>query len=252
MPQVPPTDGEFDFLDRPRDRVVGVGRNFVQALNLTDMFLGKEKQDVFHLIPGEEVLDEFIIRHQHFLIVQSGMTRVTLTTHRLLYTLTRVFSPAYWLLVVLFPPLMLYYVFRISLNRNVAMPLSSIDSVEKKYRPNWVLFVVATLAVYLLAGLCTLAITGAFEDGKVNLVLVWTVRSIVLGLAAPVVLVILLKTRIVALEVRSANSKSSVPVQFSAGDVGFSETRFDAFVQQLCAEVHRAKTSVEQQESSPL
>ena len=121
---------------------------------MADMFAGNEKEYVFSLLPGEERLDELTIHHQHLFFVKSGVTRVTLTTHRLLYTATRVFSPVYWLLLVLFPPLIFYYVVRLSRNRNVALPLGSIDSVEKRYRPHWLLFVLAIVVGYIIAGLC--------------------------------------------------------------------------------------------------
>ncbi len=223
----------------PRQRV-----SILPPWNWADMVSGKEKEDVFQLVPGEKVLDGFTVRHQHFLIVRRGITRVTLTTHRVLYTATRVFSPAYWLLVTVFPPLILYYVFRISLNRNVSVPLSSIDSVEKRYRPNWLLFILATLAAYLLAGLCTFA---AMLMG--NAVLAWAARILTFGLAGPALLVLLLKTRVPGIDVGSDNNQFSV--QLGASDAGVSEARIDTFIERLCAQVHRAKAFQQQVEYSP-
>ena len=68
------------------------------------------------------------------------------------------FSPVYWLLLVLFPPLIFYYVVRLSRDRNVALPLGSIDSVEKRYRPHWLWFVLAIVVGYIVACLCAAAI----------------------------------------------------------------------------------------------
>ena len=147
VPETPETDGTFDFLNSSGGGPASpkAAAQAVQNLNVTDMFSGNEKEYVFSLLPGEERLDELTIHHQHVFVVKAGVTRVTLTTHRLLYTATRVFSPVYWLLLVLFPPLILYYVVRMSRNRNVSLPLDSIDSVEKRYRPNWLIFLVAVI-----------------------------------------------------------------------------------------------------------
>jgi hypothetical protein len=134
---VPPADGGLDFLNESADRSVGPkawAEAAARGLNLTDMFLGNEKEHVFSLLPGEQRLDELTIDHQHFFIVKSGVERLALTTHRLLYTETRVFSPLYWLLLVLFPPLIFYYAVRVSRNRNVALPLGSVDSVMAQAR----------------------------------------------------------------------------------------------------------------------
>ena len=157
MPPLPQVDGAFNFLDGRRSSPVvpTALANAVQGLNLGDMIAGTEKEHEFTLLPGEAKLNEVTIRHQHLLLVKSGVTRLTLTTHRLLYTRTRVFSPVYWLLLVLFPPLIFYYVARIARNRNVALPLGSIDSIEKRDAPNWVLFVLAMLGAYVMELVCT-------------------------------------------------------------------------------------------------
>jgi len=249
-PYTGPPNSHVDFLDGHVGQSAGRhrGSGFIDSLNLADLFFGKEKEDVFALIPGEQVLDEFTIRHQHLLIVQRGITRVTLTTHRVLYTVTRVFSPAYWLLAVLFPPLLLYYVFRITLNRNIAMPLTSIDSLEKHYRPNWLLFILASIAAFFATRILTFAVSTALDQQTPSIPLAWTIQSIMFGLAAPALLVLLLKTRIIAILVVSANNK--FPIGFSSADKGFSEARLDVFIQRACAELHRAKRFLEEPKAS--
>ncbi len=216
----------------------------VWAPDLVDLFSGKEKEDVFQLLPGETVLDDFTIRQSHLWIIRRGISRVTLTSHRVLYTATRVFSPAYWLLVVLFPPLMLYYAVRISFNRNVSMALSSVDSVEKRYYPNWLLFILATLAAFLAAFLCAAVIVLVLQSYPASSI----VYSLILGLAAAGTLILLLKTRMVGIDVRSGNNQFSV--RFNAGDFGLSEAKLDAFVQRLCEEVDRAKPLGKQAEQT--
>ena len=42
------------------------------------------------LLPGEEKLDQLTIRHLHFFVIRRGVTRVTLTTHRLLCTVVEI------------------------------------------------------------------------------------------------------------------------------------------------------------------
>ncbi len=165
MPPMPPTGGTLEFLDGNVDaaRMPSALAHAFQGLNVTDMFLGNEKESVFSLLGGEQRLGELTIHHQHFFIVKSGVTRVTLTTQRLLYTATRVFSPVYWLLLVLFPPLIFYYVARLSRNWNIALPLESIDSVKKRYRPNWLLFVLAIIVGYFIAGFCSAIVAMVFH-----------------------------------------------------------------------------------------
>jgi hypothetical protein len=258
-PPLPETHGAPDFLDgiaddqaRPKARDKAAARA-VQSLNLTDMFIGKEKEHVFQLLPGEERLDELTIYHQHFFFVQSGVTRVTLTTYRVLCTVTRVFSPVYWLLSVLFPPLIFYYAIRISRNRNVWLPLGSIDSAEKQYRTNWTVFLVTIFAGYIVASLGASAVGSAFgRSSSLHLV----VQSILISLLGPVVLVILLSTRMVGIKVFSAANQFYVG--WNAGDrvtsldddrqlgpanLVFSEAKFDAFLQRVHAEMERAKFS---------
>jgi len=247
MPPMPTNDGAFDFVNKTVDgpAVPGALAKAVQGLNLTDMFLGKEKEYVFHLLPGEERLDELMIQHQHLFVVQQGVTRVTLTSHRVLYTATRVFSPVYWLLLVLFPPLILYYVARMSRNRNVSLPLGSIDSVEKRYRPNWLIFLVAIILGYMVASLCGKAVTSVFGGSHQNALfsnsspLEGIATGVVAGLLSPVVLVLLLATRIVGIEVRSCNNQFAI--RYSPEDRGVSEGRIDAFLQNVHTEVERAR-----------
>ena len=143
---------------------------------------------------------------------------------------------------MLFPPLIFYYVIRMSRNRNVAIPLGSIDSLEKRYRPNWLWFSLAIVVGYLVAGFCAAAAAVMFNDSRGSAtVLPMIVQSIVAGLAGPMVLILLLSTRIVGFDVRSRGS-NRIPVRFSAGDAGVSEERFDAFFQKVHAQMEHART----------
>ena len=135
-----------------------------------------------------------------------------------------------------------YYVFRISRNRNVAMPLGSIDSVEKRYRPNGLLFILALIIGYIFAGLCTAAIGVLFHQSRDHASwLQMIVQSLVAGLAGPAILILLLATRIVGFEVRSRGG-SRLFIRFSPGDAGVSEETFDAFFQKVHAQMERART----------
>lgn len=168
--------------------------NQVQRLNLADMVMGKDKEHVFPLLPGEERIDELEFDEIHLFFIRRGIIRVTLTSHRLLYTKTRVFSPFYWLLLVLCFPLIFYYLFRISRNMSVAIPLASIDSYEKRYFPNWALLIVAAVLSYLIAGVFVFAVMMAVDKPEDSIVLAWTIRSTVLGVLGPALLVLLLAT----------------------------------------------------------
>lgn len=248
MPPMPTTDGAFDFSNSTVDGPTASGAlaKAVKGLNLTDMFLGKEKEHVFCLLPGEEALDELTIHHQHLFIVESGVTRVTLTTHRVLYTATRVFSPVYWLLLALFPPLIFYYAARIVRNRNVSLPLGSIDSVEKGYRPNWLIFIVAIVVGYMVASLCAKAVASVFGGSDQHTMfneaspLEGIVTGVLVALLSPVVLVLLLATRIVGFEVRSRNNRFFI--RYSPEDRGGSEEKLDALFKKVHAEAERART----------
>lgn len=206
----------------------------LQRLNLEDMFRGKDKEHVFPLVPGEDRIDELEFNEMHLFFVRRGIVRVTLTTHRLLYTKTRVFSPFYWLLLVLFFPLIFYYLFRISRNMSVAIPLRSIDSYEKRYFPNWALLIVAAFLGYLVAGIFVFPVMMAFDKPQDSLILVWTIRSVVLGVIGPALLVLLLATRSVGIKILSSNN------YFSFG--GGVEERIDAFLQNMQAAMERAKS----------
>ncbi|TVS17322.1 MAG: hypothetical protein EA424_12835 [Planctomycetaceae bacterium] len=206
---------------------------------------------MFTLLPGEKPLDELKIQHRRLFIVKSGTTRVTLTTHRLLYTTTRVFSPAYWLLllVAFYPlPLLLlfYYFFRLSRNRNVALPLGNIDSFEKRYRPNWLWFALAILVGSMIsvtsAGLVegVLGRTESLESLGAAIVSQGIVQWFIWALLGAGTLVLLLATRIVGYDVHS-NGNNSVPIRYSPGDLGISEGHFDAFFQNVHVQMERNK-----------
>jgi hypothetical protein len=221
-------------------------------LNFTEMFLGKEKEHIFHLLPGEEHVDELTIHHQHVFFMQAGITRVTLTTHRILYTATRVFSPVYWLLLVLFPPLIFYYAARVARNRNLSMPLGGIDSVEKRYWPNGLMFLVAIILAYMVASLSGKAVATVFGGAQQHALLgefqllEWTVTGIVTGLLSPAVLILLLATRMVGIDVRSKNNK--FPIRYSPGDRGVSEGKIDSFLQNVhAAMVHARQLQLQRQ-----
>jgi hypothetical protein len=218
-----------------------------KRFHLTDMFLGKEKERVFPLLPDEKRLDELTIEHYHFFVVLGGVTRVTLTTQRLLCTVTRVFSPVYWLLLVLFPPLIFYYVARLSRNRNVAFPLRSIDSVEKRYRPNWLIFVVAIVVGFILASLiggAVAAVCGSsgqharIEDTAASFLLGHLVVWIVLALLGPIILAVLLATRSAGIEIRT-HSGNRFPIVYGPEDRGVSEDRIDGFLRSVHQEMER-------------
>lgn len=245
------TAGAFDFLK-------GIDSSYPAAnlratrtprLSVADMFSGSEREYVFDLLPGEQHLEELIIHHQHLFVVTSGVTRVTLTTRRLLYTATRVFSPFYWILLVLFPPLIFYYVTRISRNRNVSLPLGNIDSVEKRYHPNWLLFILAVLVGIMLANLSASAI-GALSN-RMNQHVAFaepsTLNVVVFGLALAVmgivVLALLLATRAVGIEVRSVGV-NGISIRYGPGDIGVSEQRFDAFLQKVHAQMEHMRDQV--------
>ena len=61
-------------------------------------------------------------------------------------------------------------------------------------------------------------------------IMIMIVEWLVLGALGPVVLILLLATRIVGFDVRSRGS-NRLSVRFSPGDAGVSEERFDAFFQ---------------------
>ncbi len=64
---------------------------------------------------------------------------------------------------------------------------------------------------------------------------------LVFGLLGPVVLILLLATRVVGFDVRSRGG-NRLSVRFSPGDAGVSEERFDAFFQKVHAQMEHART----------
>ncbi len=240
MPPMPSSDGtqKPGWRDAAGITATGGLAGVVERLNLTDMLLGNEKEHVFHLLPGEKALDELLIHHQHLLFIKSGVTRVTLTTQRLLYTATRVFSPVYWLLLVLLPPLILYYAVRLARNRNAALPLTSIDSVEKRYRPHGMWFILAVVVAALVSRLCGVVADMAFDSTSLTMVVSW----LVLGLLAPAVLVLLLWTRMVGFDVRSRGG-NLLFIRYSPLDAAGSEEQFDMFFQRVLAQIQRTQAS---------
>jgi hypothetical protein len=209
-------------------------------LTFSDMFLGQEKEDVFQLLSDEELLSEITIHHKHFAIIDKGITRLALTNQRLLYTRTSVFSPLYWLLLIFFWPLIFYYAIRIARNRNGAIPLSSVDSIEKRYFPNWFLFLAALLIGSIVVWLCNTVVGLAAarmigESATLQLVL----GHLLEGLLALSLLMLLLSTRGPWMEVRSGNNH--FPIIRRPGDVGGTEEELDTFFQKANAQVQLAK-----------
>lgn len=238
MPPMPETGNAYDFLNNATTSVSPRNMSIADSagLNFSDMFLGKERENVFQLFPDEDVLDEVTIRHKLILAMDRGITRIMLTNQRLLYTRTRVFSPLYWLLLVLFPPLIFYYAIRIAFNRNGSIPLSSVDSIEKRYYPNWPLFALLFVVGYLVA-LCVFGVAHTIVDARGVL---FTVNYILDGVLAVGLLVVLLATRGPWMEIRSASS-NRFPIIRRPGDLGGEEEVLDAFFQKVNAEVCRAK-----------
>jgi hypothetical protein len=238
MPPMPPSGESLDFLSADGGGHAGPRAlaKAAQGLNFADMFLGKEKESIFKLLPDEDVLGEVTIHHKHFGIVDKGVTRVTLTNRRLLYTSTRVFSPLYWLLVALFWPLILYYALRIACNRSGSLSLGSVDSVEKRYFPNWTLLILILMVGYVMIALCIVALRQIVGDSPGFL---FAVTHVLAGLLAVGLLILLLATRGPWMLIVSGNNR--FPISRRPGDVGGEETELDAFFQKVNIEVHRAK-----------
>ncbi|MFH1269101.1 MAG: hypothetical protein ABIK89_25520, partial [Planctomycetota bacterium] len=114
-------------------------------------FLGKTNESEFEWIPGEEIIDQLTITHRVLFVFRRGVTRVTLTNHRVLYSAMEVFSPLYWIVLALLPFVIVSYLFRIRANRSVSIPLDKVDSVEKCYKPNWFAFVLCMAIVGLVS-----------------------------------------------------------------------------------------------------
>jgi hypothetical protein len=167
------------------------------------------------------------------------------------------------MLLLLFPPLIFYYLVRIGRNRSASFPLENIDSLEKRYRPNWSMFVAGIIAAYLIAGFCAFAVALTLEDRSkkprqvelgfseafspggsrdattADWLLPMGVRHTVLAIATIVMLASLLANRIIAIKVVSGNNDFSV--LFSSGDVRGSEEEFDAFLQKVHVEIDRVR-----------
>jgi len=199
---------------------------------LGDLFLGREKQFEFPLLPGEQPLDEIVLELRMLSIIRRGMTRVVLTNKRVLYTTTRMFTPLYWVLVALFPPLLFYYVFRVAKNRSVAVPLRSIDSVEKAYRPNIGLFVL----VLFLCGLMVMMLRWLVVP-LLGTTLAEVALYPVSAVLAVAQLVLLLTSRLVGIIVRSDNNHFAV--LYSPSNQRVSERRFDEFIERAYEALHQ-------------
>ena len=201
----------------------------------SDAFQESERVFEFDLMPGEQVVDELLIFHRVLFVFRSGVTKITLTNARLLYNATRVFSPVYWIALALCPPLIWYYPLRIGKNRHVALSLRNIDSIEKRYRANWLVFFSALLVCGLIARTVML-LENSFGHwllaaGEYLLAIQVLTNFIVFLVMGPLILLCLLKTRIVSMLVRSANNV--LTVHFGVLDRGVSAERFDAFIQQV-------------------
>ena len=201
----------------------------------SDAFQESERVFEFDLMPGEQVVDELVIFHRVLFVFRSGVTKVTLTNARVLYNATRVFSPIYWIALALCPLLIWYYPLRIGKNRHVSLSLQNIDSIEKKYRANWLVLLSACLAGVLTSRMVML-LENSFGHwllaaGEYLLAIQVLTNFIVFLVVGPLILLFLLKTRIVSMFVRSANNL--VTVHFGVLDRGVSEERFDAFIQKV-------------------
>ena len=206
-----------------------------------NVFLGQEKEFRFELMPGEEVIEELTLIHTVLFIFRRGVTKVTLTNHRILYNAAKVFSPLYWILVALFPPLIFYYLARIPANRNVSIPLGQVDSVEKRYGSNGLVFVSCLVAIILVS----LLMSGLAGWLGMRWPLLVYLPGFIMALAwivsGPLILFCLLKTRIVRIDVRSHNNRFAV--WLGTTGQGDSERGCDRFIRKINDEIQRAKTS---------
>ena len=144
---MPAAEGDIDFLNELDGQPVPsrTSANGVQSNNLTDMFLGQEKEHVVSFVARRKTPRRVDDSPRALLCGTARRHAGYANDAPHAVHGTRVFSPVYWLLLVLFPPLIFYYAARMSRNRNVSMPLASIDSVEKRYRANWLVFVLALI-----------------------------------------------------------------------------------------------------------
>ena len=207
------------------------------GVNLTRLFYGEEKEHVFPLIPGERRLADLFIDYRALGIIRHGVARATLTTHRVLNTETAVFSPFYWVLLLLFPPAILGFASRVARNRSVSISVDNVDSIEKTYKPNWLTFILAIIvALLLLEGLGTI-LDHVHLQKTLEGILEWGTA----GLLAIVVLVLLLTSRKVGIKVLSRNNRISMSC--GSWDRGPSEQDYDAFIQEVYAQIERVTAS---------
>ena len=206
-----------------------------------NVFLGHEEAFSFELMPDEEVLEELTLIHTFLFLFRRGVTKVTLTDHRILYNAAKVFSPLYWILLAFFPPLIFRYVARIPANRNVSIPLRNVDSVEKRYGTNWLVFILCLIAI----GVWSLAVSGVAGwlgmQGQLLLYLPAFVMALTWIVSGPLILFCLLKTRLVRIDVRSHNNRFAV--WLGTMGQGNSDRGCDRFIQKTNREIQRVKTS---------
>jgi hypothetical protein len=205
-----------------------------------DVFLGHEKAFRFELMPDEEVIDELTVIHTLWFIFRRGETKVTLTNRRVLYNAAKVFSPLYWILLALFPPLIFRYLVRIPANRGVAIPLGNVDSVEKRYGPNWLVFVLSMVVI----GLWTLAVSGLtgwlVSQSPLLVYLPALMMAVTWVVSGPLVLFCLLKTRLVRIEVHSHNNRFAA--WLGRTGQGDSDRGVDRFIEQANIQIERARS----------
>jgi hypothetical protein len=218
-----------------RSTAVGTHATVEAEPGASDVFQESERVFEFDLMPGEQVVDELLIFHRVLFVFRGGVTKVTLTNARVLYNATRVFSPVYWIALALCPPLIWYYPLRIGKNRHVSLSLRNIDSIEKRYRANWLVFFSSLLGCAVISRMVVL-LENSFGHwllaaGEYLLAIQVLTNFIVFLVVGPLILLCLLKTRIASMLVRSANNV--LTVHFGVLDRGVSAERFDAFIQQV-------------------
>jgi hypothetical protein len=115
--------------------------------------------------------------------------------------------------------------------------------VEKRYGPNWLVFVLCLVAISLLA----LAMSGLAGWLGMRWSLLRYLPGFIMALtwifSGPLILFCLLKTRIVRIDVRSRNNRFAV--WLGTMGQGDSDQGYDRFIQRINSEIQRAKTSPE-------
>jgi len=160
-----------------------------------------------------------------------------------------VYAPFYWLMLILFPPLILHYALRQTRNRNVSVPLNSIDTIERQYRPNWFIFIVALLVGCIVASLGARGVVAAWGGGqRQNGVLVpvdttmltaltwWVIWAVL----SPGVLILILATRTIQIKLVTRNNQFVVPSNSFLK--GINEEKYDSFLRSTYAQMECAKT----------